>query len=141
MIKKIFFLAILSSVCMTAMAKSPEILHIGKAEFQEKVWNYETDSTWNYRGKLPCIVDFYASWCGPCKRLSPILEELAVEYAGKIVIYKVNVSDERELAAAFSVSSIPMLLFCPVDGKPQMAKGFLPKETLKQAIDEVLLKK
>lgn len=139
MTKKFLFAFLFSSVCIFVSAQTPVIRHITKAEFLEKVWNYEADSVWQYRGELPCIVDFYASWCGPCRRLAPILEELAVEYKGKIVIYKVDVSAERELAAVFSVSSIPTLLFCPVGKSPQMAKGLLPKETLEQAIEEVLL--
>ncbi len=115
--------------------------HLTKAQFFEKVYNYEKNpSEWVYEGDKPCLIDFYASWCGPCKRLAPILEELAVQYAGKIYIYKINTEEERELAAAFGVQSIPTLLFCPMGERPQIAKGALPKETLIKAIEEVLLK-
>lgn len=115
--------------------------NITKAEFLEKVFNYEKNKEWNFEGDLPCLIDFYADWCGPCKMVAPILEELAEEYKGKINIYKVNTEVEQELAAAFGIRSIPSLLFCPKDDKPQMAQGALPKDALKEAIDNVLLKK
>lgn len=117
-----------------------KVIHLTTAEFKEKVFNYETNKEWKYEGTLPCIVDFYADWCGPCKRVAPILEELAKEYEGKIVIYKVNTDKERELSAAFGIRSIPTLLFVPLEGKPQAAQGALPKETFEKAIQEVLLK-
>ena len=117
-------------------------IHLTKEEFLKKVVNYETNSKeWKYLGDKPCIIDFYATWCGPCKVVAPILEDLAKEYDGQIYVYKVNTEEEQELAAAFGIRSIPTLLFCPMNGNPQMAQGALPKEALKQAIDEVLLKK
>jgi thioredoxin len=114
--------------------------HLSKKTFLEKVFNYEVNKDWKFEGELPCIIDFYADWCQPCKMVAPILEELSVEYAGKINIYKVNTEVEQELAAAFGIRSIPSMLFCPADGQPQMAVGALPKETLIQAINDVLLK-
>ncbi len=114
--------------------------HLTKETFFEKVFNYEKNKEWVFEGKLPCIIDFYADWCQPCKIVAPILEELAVEYEGKLNIYKVDTEDQQELAAAFGIRSIPSMLFCPVDGQPQMAVGALPKDTLKQAIADVLLK-
>lgn len=117
------------------------VQHLTKAEFLKKVWNYEKNSKeWKYEGEKPCIIDFYTTWCGPCKRLSPILEELAQEYAGQIVVYKVNTEVEKELAAVFQVRSIPTLLFCPMKENPQMNVGALPKEQLVEAINKVLLK-
>jgi thioredoxin len=113
--------------------------HLTKETFFEKVFNYEVNKDWKFEGDLPCIIDFYADWCQPCKIISPILEELAEEYKGKINIYKVNTEAETELAAAFGIRSIPSLLFCPKDGSPQMAMGALPKEQLKKAISDVLL--
>jgi thioredoxin len=114
--------------------------HLTKETFFEKVFNYEKNKEWKFEGKLPCIIDFYADWCQPCKIVAPILEELAVEYEGKLNIYKIDTEDQQELAAAFGIRSIPSMLFCPVDAQPQMAVGALPKETLKQAIADVLLK-
>lgn len=113
--------------------------HLTKDTFQEKVFNYEKNKDWKFEGELPCMIDFYADWCQPCKIIAPILEELAEEYKGQINIYKVNTESETELAAAFGIRSIPSLLFCPKDGQPQMAQGALPKETLKQAIADVLM--
>lgn len=138
--KKVFlFLAL--AMCV-AVANAQEIRHITKAEFLEKVWNYEANpDQWVYEGKIPCIVDFYASWCGPCKRLAPILEEIQKEYDGKIIIYKVNTEEERELAAIFGITSIPTLLYIPKSGQPTMTKGLLPKESLIKVINVKLLGK
>lgn len=117
-------------------------IHLTKAEFLQKVVNYETSpNDWKYLGEKPCLIDFYADWCGPCKAVAPVLEELAKEYDGKIVIYKIDTDKEQELAAAFGIRSIPSLLFVPMTGKPQMAQGALPKDQLKKAIEEILLAK
>lgn len=108
--------------------------------FLNKVYNYEANpNDWKYEGDKPCIVDFYATWCGPCKALAPVLEELAKEYDGKIYIYKVDVDKEEELAATFGIRSIPTLLWIPKDGKPTVTQGAMPKTELKKMIDEVLL--
>jgi thioredoxin len=114
--------------------------HLTKQTFFDKVFNYEKNKEWKFEGELPCIIDFYADWCQPCKMVAPILEELSEEYEGKINIYKVDTEVEQELAAAFGIRSIPSLLFCPKDEQPQMAQGALPKETFKQVIDDILLK-
>lgn len=117
-------------------------IHLTKAEFLSKVANYEANPTeWKYLGDKPCIIDFYASWCGPCKTIAPILEELAKEYDGQIYIYKINTEEEQELAGAFGIRSIPTILFVPMGENPQMAQGAMPKDAFKKAIDEVLLKK
>src|SRR5690606_24505132 len=99
----------------------------------------EKNKEWKYEGDLPCIIDFYADWCGPCKMVAPILEQLATEYEGKIKIYKVDTEREQELAAAFGIRSIPSILFVPKEGQPQMAVGALPKPSLVKAINELLL--
>lgn len=117
-----------------------QVIHLTKAEFLEKVYNFEKNpDAWKYEGDKPAIVDFYADWCGPCKMVAPVLEELAKEYAGQIVVYKINTDKERELSAAFGIRSIPSLLFIPMEGTPQMAQGAMPKAELKRAINEVLL--
>jgi thioredoxin len=114
--------------------------HLTKDTFISKVFDYVNNKDWNYVGELPCLIDFYADWCGPCKMVAPILEELGEEYKGKINIYKVDTEAEQELAAIFGVRSIPSLLFCPVNGAPQMAMGALPKDAFKKAIEDILLK-
>ncbi len=132
----------LSAQAPTIEQSTVKVTHLTKAEFLAKVMNYEKNpQEWIYLGDKPCLIDFYASWCGPCKRLAPILGELAQEYAGEIYIYKIDTEKERELAAVFGVRSIPTLLFCPMGENPQIAQGALPKEQLKEAIDKVLLKK
>ncbi len=116
-------------------------IKLTKDEFLTRVANYkESPDEWKYLGDKPAIVDFYASWCGPCKAIAPILEELAVEYSGKIYIYKVNTEEEEELASVFDIRNIPSLLFVPMYGTPQMARGAMPKSAFKDAINRVLLK-
>ena len=112
--------------------------HLTKDEFQQKVFNFETNKEWKYEGDLPCIIDFYADWCQPCKMVSPILEELSKEYEGKMHVYKVNTENEQELASIFGIRSIPSMLFIPMADKPQMAVGALPKDSIMQAMKEVL---
>lgn len=112
--------------------------HLTVDSFKEKVFNFEASKDWKFEGSKPAIIDFYADWCGPCKMVAPILEELQEEYGEKLNIYKVNTEEQRELSAVFGIQSIPSLLFVPQDGQPQMAMGALPKETFKQAISEVL---
>jgi len=114
--------------------------HLTKETFLEKVFNYEQNKEWKFEGKLPALIDFYADWCAPCKMIAPILEELSKEYEGKINIYKIDTEAEQELAGAFGIRSIPSLLFVPMDEQPQMAQGALPKDSLKKAINEILLK-
>ncbi len=122
--------------------KKMTTIHLTKAEFLEKVYNYEQNpNELKYEGDKPALVDFYASWCGPCKAIAPVLEELAAEYEGEIYIYKVNTEQEQELSQAFNIRSIPTLLFIPMQGKPTMAQGAMPKAELKKNIDELLLGK
>lgn len=113
--------------------------HLTKQTFLEKVFDYEKSREWNFSGELPALIDFYADWCGPCRMVAPVLEQLAKEYEGKINIYKIDTEKEQELAAIFGIRSIPSLLFCPKGDKPQMAQGALPKDALKDAIEKVLL--
>lgn len=118
--------------------KNIMIEQLTKETFQSKVFNYETNKEWKFEGDKPAIIDFYADWCGPCKIVAPILEELAQDFKGKIDIYKVNTEEEQELAAVFGIRSIPSFLFIPADGQPQMAMGALPKDTFIRAFKDVL---
>ena len=113
--------------------------HLNKQTFLEKVFNYEQNKEWKFEGELPALVDFWAPWCGPCKMVGPILEELSEEYKGKVNIYKVNTDEEQELGGVFGIRTIPSLLFIPKDGQPKMAVGALPKESLIEAIEKELL--
>ena len=125
----------------TKKENTMKTIALTKADFLTKVANYETNPTeWKYLGDKPALIDFYASWCGPCRMVAPILEELAGEYEGKIVVYKVNTEKEPDLAAAFGIRSIPSILFIPMSGKPQMLQGAMPKDAFKKAIEEYLLK-
>ena len=114
------------------------IEHLTSETFKNKVFDFEINKEWKFEGPLPALVDFYADWCGPCKMVAPVLEELAGEYSGKLDIYKVNTEEQRELASLFGIQSIPSLLFIPKDGQPQMSTGALPKDSLKQAFKDVL---
>ncbi len=123
-------------------AAQGEVVALTKADFLSKVYNYEKNpQEWVYEGSRPCIVDFYADWCGPCKRVAPVLKELAKEYKDDIIIYKINVDSEEELANAFGVQSIPTLLFIPMKGKPQAARGVLSKEDFVRQINGFMLGK
>ncbi|MEG1750107.1 MAG: thioredoxin [Tannerellaceae bacterium] len=123
-------------------ATKGEVIVLNNAEFISKVYNYELNKdNWVYEGDKPCIIDFYADWCGPCKKVAPILKELALLYKDDIIIYKVNVDQEKELAEAFGIQSIPTILFVPAKGKPQMAQGALPREEFVKQIDSFLLNK
>ena len=109
-----------------------------KSTFLEKVFDFEKNKEWKFQGDKPCIIDFYADWCGPCKMVAPILEELSEEYKGKVDIYKVDTEVEQELAAAFGIRSIPSMLFVPKGAEPQMAQGALPKHQLEKIMNDVL---
>ncbi len=118
---------------MTVMAE-----FLTKETFKKKVFNFEQNKEWKFEGDIPCMIDFYADWCQPCKIVIPILEELAEEYKDKINIYRVDTEQEQELAGMFGIRSIPSLLFVPKDGQPQMAVGALPKDSFEKAIKDVL---
>ncbi len=115
-------------------------IHLTAATFKEKVFDYAKNKVWKYEGSKPCIVDFYADWCKPCKMVAPILEELSSEYDGKLIVYKVNTDQEQELSGAFQIQSIPSLLFIPAKGQPQMISGAIPKEQFVKYINDYLIK-
>lgn len=114
--------------------------HLTTENFKQKVFNYETNKEWNFVGDKPCIIDFYADWCAPCRMVAPVLEELSKEYDGKIDIFKVDTEAEQELAGVFGIRSIPSILFIPKTGQPRMSMGALPKESFVKMINDILLK-
>lgn len=126
-------------VGMSDMAIRAEVNYLTTEEFKQLFFDFTTSQQWQYNGEKPCVIDFYTTWCGPCKRLAPIMEELSEEYCDMVVFYKIDTEKERLLAYTFGISSIPQILFVPVGERPQLARGLLPKETLKQAIEEILL--
>jgi len=119
--------------------ESGSVIVMTNESFKQNIFNYEANKEWKYEGELPVIIDFYANWCGPCKQLSPRVEEIAKEYAGKIVVYKVDTDVEQLLSQNMGISSLPTLVFIPVSGQPQATMGALPKESLVKVINEVLL--
>ncbi len=121
-------------------ASTGTVKHLNRAEFKQLVVNVDEDG-WKYLGDKPCVIDFYATWCGPCRMISPYLDDLAKEYKDEIYIYKIDVDKEKELAHYFGATSIPLLVFVPKDGQPQASRGALPKEEIRNAIKTVLLKK
>lgn len=132
-------LAVTSAQAQNKKESKMKTIHLTKSEFLAKVYNYEkSPNEWHYEGDKPAIVDFYASWCGPCKAIAPVLEELAAEYSEEIYIYKINTEEEQELSSAFNIRSIPTLLFIPMSGQPTMAQGAMPKASLVEAITDIL---
>ena len=144
--KKTFLIALtIIAMSLTVNAqeekKESKVKHLTYSEFLNKVWDFEKDpNTFVYKGKLPAIVDFYADWCGPCRRVAPIMEKLAEEYDGKLLIYKVNTENEAKLANAFQIRSIPTVLFIPMEGQPMMQVGALPEEGYRKVVEEQLVK-
>lgn len=112
--------------------------HLTEETFKQKVFNYEESKDWKYEGSKPCVIDFYADWCQPCKIVAPVLEELQEDFDGKLDIYKVDTEDQKRLAGMFGIQSIPSILFVPIEGQPQMAQGALPKDTFVKAFKDVL---
>lgn len=138
MMKKVLFVLFTALLCTNAQA---EVKYITTDEFRKNVFDYRTDSVWNYKGNKPCVIDFYTTWCGPCKKLAPIMEELSETYKGKVLFYNADTEKERELAYVFRISSIPQVLYIPVKGQPILLKGLYPKENIVSIIDEQLLGK
>ncbi len=137
--RKLILVALAAFFALTANAQT--VNYLTTEQFKQKVFNYTTEKEWKYKGDKPCIIDFYTTWCGPCKRLAPIMEELAAEYAGKVYFYKIDVEKETEIAQAFNITSFPRILYIPKSDKPMMQIGLQPKEQIKEIIDEQLLTK
>jgi thioredoxin 1 len=114
-------------------------IQMNLADFKEKVFDFETEEEWKYKGSLPAIIDFYADWCGPCKAISPVLEELSRKYEGRLFIYKIDTDKEADLSSIFGIQSIPTLLFIPMHGSPMLQKGAVPKNALEEVIEDKLL--
>lgn len=142
--KKFFLSAVLLlmtvSACAQNKTESSKVKTLTYNEFIKKIWDFETNpTTFVYKGKLPAVIDFYADWCGPCRKVAPILEKLANEYDGKLLVYKINVDNEKALSSVFQVKSIPMVLFIPTQGQPMMQVGAMKEEGYRQVIVERLL--
>jgi len=116
-------------------------IHLSAQDFKDRIFNYETEEEWKFKGEKPALIDFYADWCGPCKSIAPVLEELSEQYKDQLMIYKIDTDKEMELSSLFGIQSIPTLLFIPVKGSPMIQKGALPKNILQQIIEERLLQK
>jgi len=139
MFKKILMIVVLAVLINSSFANEKHVIeHLALESFKENIMDFETDQEWNYKGELPAIIDFYADWCGPCRKVAPIMEELAIEYAGKMVIYKIDTEDQKQLAGMFGIRSIPAILFIPKEGQPQMSNGALPKAEYERMIKEIL---
>jgi thioredoxin len=122
----------------TKNAESAAVVQLTNDGFKKMIYNYDLNKEWKYEGNKPAIIDFYADWCGPCRQLSPIVEEIAKEYSGKIVVYRVDTDKEKDLAQSMGITGLPTLLFIPAEGTPRMSMGLIPKESLIKAINEVL---
>ena len=145
--KKLITIIAVFGIVFSASATEPQLkktvkpIALDKAAFAKKVFDYNNESEWNYKGDKPAIIDFWAAWCGPCRQIAPSLDELAAEYGEEIYIYKVNVDEQTELARAFGIRSIPTLLFVPMEGIPQAVMGSAPKSKIKNSVETILFAK
>ena len=136
--KKIIFILFWCAL-IAAPSLAEDVVYLNTEQFRDRIFDYKTEREWVYKGDKPCVIDFYTTWCGPCKRLAPIMEELSQTYCDQVVFYKVDTERERELAYVFGISSIPQVLYIPVGGKPMLLKGLYPKEEIVRIIEEFLL--
>ena len=138
---KRFYLAAICALLSVFSAPlwGEDVVYLTTEQFKARIFDYTQEKEWKYKGNKPCIIDFYTTWCGPCKRLAPIMEELSQEYCGEIVFYKADTERERELAYIFQISSIPQVMYIPMEGKPALIKGLYPKEEIIKIINGFLL--
>lgn len=136
-----WILTAIVGLCMTVTVAAEDVLYMTTEMFRQRVFDYKNESDWKYIGDKPCVIDFYTTWCGPCKRLAPIMDELSQTYCDQVTFYKVDTERERELAYLFGINSIPQVLYIPKEGKPMMLKGLYPKEEITKIIDDFLLNK
>ena len=138
----VFGFAIFAANPESKAKESAKPIELNRSVFLEKVHNFvKSPNEWTYLGDKPAIIDFHATWCGPCKQIAPVLAQLAAEYGDDIYVYKVDVDQEPDIAKAFGISSVPSLLFIPKEGQPQMGQGNIPKASLVKVIDEFMLGK
>ena len=137
--KKLIQAALLLLICTHTQLLAQGVEYMTTAQFKQNIFDYTKEKDWKYKGNTPCVIDFYTTWCGPCKRLAPIMEELSEKYKGKVKFYKADTEKEQELAYVFQISSIPQVLYIPKSGKPTLLKGLYPKENIEMIIDELLL--
>ena len=137
--RKWILIALLGLVTSLPMM-AEDVVYLTSEEFRARVFDYRTEREWKYKGDKPCVIDFYTTWCGPCKRLAPIMEELSQQYCGKVIFYKMDIEREREIAYVFGISSIPQVLYVPVEGSFSLEQGLRPKEMMVSMIDELVRK-
>ncbi len=135
-----FIFTIIMALCTLPMV-AEDVVYITTEQFKARIFDYKNNKEWSYNGDKPCVIDFYTTWCGPCKRLAPIMEELSQTYCDQVVFYKADTERERELAYVFGINSIPQVLYIPTEGRPMLLKGLYPKEEIIRIIDDFLLKK
>ena len=135
-----FIFTIIMALCTLPMV-AEDVVYITTEQFKARIFDYKNNKEWSYNGDKPCVIDFYTTWCGPCKRLAPIMEELSQTYCDQVVFYKADTERERELAYVFGINSIPQVLYIPTEGRPMLLKGLYPKDEIIRIIDDFLLKK
>ena len=138
--KKIIVILFLSAIASMPLW-AEDVVYITTEQFRARIFDYKAEKDWKYKGNKPCVIDFYTTWCGPCKRLAPIMEEMSQKYCDQVVFFKADTERERELAYVFGINSIPQVLYIPVEGKPMLLKGLYPKDEIERIIDEFLLGK
>ena len=139
MIRRLFWIAVWSVLAVLPLA-AEGVEYMTTEQFRTQVFDYKTEKEWSYKGDKPCVIDFYTTWCKPCKQLAPIMEALSEQYCDEVLFYKIDTEREQYLAYIFGINSIPQVLYIPKQGKPLMLKGLYPQEEIVKIIEEFLLK-